>query len=139
MLEFNGWFFVLLANFLVLLFVLNMILFKPLLGLFKEREASTKGFMDEARKMGQAKEDAIAGMKARFGEAGKKARIEFDSLRNEGVENQRGQMAVAAKEASSMIEKARVEIGYDAGKARKAMADEVEKLSAEISAKVAGV
>ncbi len=139
MLEFNHWFFVLLANFLVLLFVLNKILFQPLLGTFKEREASTKGFMDNARTMEAEKESAIAGMRSRFAEAGKQARKEFEALKSEGLDNQRAQMAEAAKQAAATIERARAEIESDAAKARQALQGEVVKLSAEISLKVAGV
>lgn len=139
MLEFNYWFFVLLANFLVLFIILNQILFQPLLGLFKEREASTKGFMEEARKMEQLKEDGIADMKHRFSEAGKQARKEFETRKSDGLDNQRGQMAEAAKQAAGMIEKARTEIASDAATARQALFGEVQKLAGEIATKVAGV
>ena len=139
MLEFNHWFFVLLANFLVLLFILNKILFQPLLATFNEREASTKGFMDDARRMDAEKESAIAGMRSRFAEAGKQARKEFEALKAEGLDNQRGQMAEAGKQAAATIERARTEIESEAAKARQTLQGEVLKLSAEIALKVAGV
>ncbi len=49
MLDINKWFFVQLANFLLLLIILNIILFKPFLRLFKEREDNTKGALDSAK------------------------------------------------------------------------------------------
>ena len=48
MLEINGWFFAQLANFLLLLIILNAILYKPILRIFKERESSTSGFLEDA-------------------------------------------------------------------------------------------
>ena len=42
MLELNKWIFVLALNFLILLLILNVILFKPLLKIFKEREDTVK-------------------------------------------------------------------------------------------------
>ena len=56
MLEFNQWFFVLLANFLVLLFVLNHILFQPLAKIMRERESATIGALDEAKSMTRKKD-----------------------------------------------------------------------------------
>jgi len=62
MLELNKWFFVLLLNFLVLIYVLNIILFKPLVKLFTDRENTIKGALDAAREMSQKKEDSMAAM-----------------------------------------------------------------------------
>ncbi len=60
MLEVNSWFFVQLANFLILLFLLNTILFKPMLKLFKERDDNTKGALDSAAAMDRDKDDVLA-------------------------------------------------------------------------------
>ena len=55
MLGLNKWFFVLLLNFLALLYVLNIILFKPLLKLFSHRENSIKDSLNAARDMDKKK------------------------------------------------------------------------------------
>jgi len=62
MLEFNNWFFLLLVQFFVLLFILNAILFKPIMELFRQREQSIKGALEEAQLMNEKKDKAIAKM-----------------------------------------------------------------------------
>lgn len=132
MLEFNQWFFVLLANFLVLLFVLNTILFKPLVKIFKEREIATTGALDEARALSDKKDEAIAKMNAELLSAKSKAKEIFDSLREEGVTRQKEILSKAEAEAVEMIEKARKELQAEAEKARTALKADIEKFSEEI-------
>ncbi|HSB31184.1 MAG TPA: hypothetical protein VLD55_06245, partial [Candidatus Sulfobium mesophilum] len=76
-----NWLLILAANFIVLMFVLNAILYKPLLRIFKEREASTKGFLDAAREMGVSKEAGISKINHEISEARKKAKGVFESMR----------------------------------------------------------
>ena len=132
MLEFNQWFFVLLANFLVLLFVLNSILFQPLAKIFKEREAATKGALDEARAMVAQKEDATAKMNAELLAARNKAKDAFNTSKDAGQAVQKETMSRAEAEALAMIEKARKELQSEAEKARAALKADIEKFSEEI-------
>jgi len=132
MLEFNQWFFVLLANFLVLLFVLNSILFQPLAKIFKEREAATKGALDEARAMVAQKEDATAKMNAELLAARNKAKDAFNTSKDAGQAVQKETMSRAEAEALAMIEKARKELQAEAEKARTALKADIEKFSEEI-------
>jgi F-type H+-transporting ATPase subunit b len=136
MLEFNQWFFVLLANFLVLLFVLNAILFKPLAKVFKEREAATAGALDEAKSLAVKKEDAVTKMNAEIMSAKNKAKETFDSLREVGVARQKEMLSKAEAEAVEMIEKARKELQAEAEKARTALKADIEKFSEEIVSKL---
>lgn len=132
MLEFNQWFFVLFANFLVLLFVLNAILFKPLAKVFKERETTTAGALDEAKSLTVKKEDAVAKMNAELMAAKNKAKDTFDSLREVGVARQKEMLSKAEAEAVEMIEKARKELQAEAEKARASLKTDIEKFSEEI-------
>lgn len=132
MLEFNQWFFVLLANFLVLLFVLNSILFQPLAKIFKEREAATKGALDEARAMVAQKEEATSKMNAEILAARNKAKDAFNAAKDAGQSVQKETMSKAEAEALAMIEKARMELQAEAEKARTALKADIEKFSEEI-------
>jgi len=133
MLDFNGfWFLILLANFLVLLFVLNSILFQPLAKIFKEREAATKGALDEAKAMIVQKEDATAKMNAELLAARNKAKDAFNASKDAGQAVQKETMSKAEAEALAMIEKARKELQSEAEKARAALKADIEKFSEEI-------
>lgn len=136
MLEFNSWFFVLLAQFLVLLFVLNQILFKPLAKIAKEREGATAGSLDEARAMTAKKDEAVARMNAELLAARNRAKDVLNGFKEEGQASQKEAMSKAEAQAVEMIEKARKELQAEAGKARAALKSDVEKFSDEIVRKL---
>ncbi|KPK44484.1 MAG: hypothetical protein AMK74_05065 [Nitrospira bacterium SM23_35] len=139
MLEFNKWFFVLFVNFIILLFILNAILFKPLLQIFKEREDSVKGDLDAAKDMKEKSEEGIARLNRELAESRSKAKEIFESLKAEGVTKQREVLSATEAEALTTIEKARAEIKSDAEKARQSLRADVDKFSDEIVRKLVSV
>lgn len=139
MLELNKWFFVLLINFLILLFILNIILFKPILKILKEREASVKDHLNAAKEMEQKREEAITKMNQELLEARVKAKEIFEGIRKEGLEKQRVIIEDANRQALELIEKAKGEIRIEAEKARKKLRADVDKFSDEIVRKLVGV
>lgn len=132
MLEFNNWFFVLAANFLILFFALRAIFFKPVANVFKEREAAINGALDDAKKMVASKDEAVARMNAELLSAKKQAKGIFDSLKEEGVIKQKEMLSNAEAEAVEMIEKARQELRAEAEKARVALRADIDKFSEDI-------
>jgi F-type H+-transporting ATPase subunit b len=138
MLELNKWFFVLLLNFLVLLYVLNIILFKPLVKLFTEREGLIKGSLDAAKKMIQRKEDVMAAMDRELKEARNKSNEIFENMRKEGMSRQKETLEGANRQAHDFIEKAKAELKGESEKARQKLRTDVEKFSDEIVKKLVG-
>lgn len=136
MLEFNQWFFVLLANFIVLLYVLNIILFKPVSKVFKEREENISGALTEAKAMTAKKDEAVAKMTSELIAARNNAKKIYDSLREEGIVIQKEMLSKTEAEAVEMIEKARKELQAEAEKARAAMKADIERFSEEIANKL---
>lgn len=138
MLELNKWFFVLLVNFLILLYVLNIIFFKPVLRVLKERDASVKDYLNAAREMEQKREEAIAKMNQELQAARIRSREIFEGIRKEGLEKQRLLLEEANKEAIEMIGKAKEEIRIKAEKARQELRSDVDRFSDEIVRKLVG-
>lgn len=139
MLELNKWFFVLLANFLILAYLLNVVLFRPVLKIFKERDKATTGALDEAREMAEQRDKALALMKADLATAAKGAKETYESLRAEGLDKQRELLSKASAEAAAIAGKAGEELGREAEKARQALRADVERLSEQIVEKLVGV
>jgi F-type H+-transporting ATPase subunit b len=139
MLEFSKWFFVLLVNFLVLLWLLNKILFKPLLNVFEEREDSVRRALEAAREMEARKEGAMEEMRKGLAEAAARSKETFEALKAEGLQRQREALERANHEASSIAEQAREDLRKEAEKARKALRADVEKFSDVIVGKLVGV
>ena len=139
MLDINWTFFVLVLNFFVLIFILNQILFKPLLNLFKEREDTVKGSLDDAKNMANRREETITNMNKAFAEARGKAKELFDTFRAEGLQKQREVVTKAEAEASEFLEKAKADLRAEAERARNALRAEVDKFSDEIVRKLVRV
>ncbi len=136
MLEFNRWFFVLLVNFLVLIFVLNRILFQPIAKIMRQREGATTGALDDAKSMINKKDEAIARMNAELLAARNMAKAAFDALKEQGQSLQKETLSKAEAQALAMIEQARKELRSEAEKARVALKADIEKFSEEIVRKL---
>jgi len=130
------WLLVLTANFLVLLFLLNIILYKPLLKIFKERSDSVNGSLDAAREMNARKEEGIARMNKETAEARSRSKEVFEALRSEGLNMQKVFLSEAEENASGLLQKAREELRAEVAKARQSLKADVEKFSDEIVRKL---
>lgn len=139
MLELNKWFFVLLINFLVLLYILNIILFRPILKVIKERDSSVKDMLKAAKEMEQKREEAISRMNQELQAARIKAKEIFEGIRREGLERQKALLEEANKQALDMIGRAKEDIRVEAEKARQRLRTDVERFSDEIVRKLMGL
>lgn len=138
MLELNKWFFVLLLNFLILLYFLNIILFKPLIKLFNDREESISDSLNAAKEMDKRKEEAISALDRELKEARKGASEIFENIRKEGLNRQREMLEGANKQAHDYIVNAKAELKTEAERARQRLRSDVEKFSEEIVKKLVG-
>ena len=130
------WLLVLLVNFLVLVYILNILLFRPLLALFKERESSVKGSLEAAKEMDRKKEEGLERMHRELSEARHKAKDAFERLREEGLKSQKAFMAEAEAHAAAMLQKAREELKTETEKAKTALKADAEKFSEDIVRKL---
>ena len=130
------WLLVLAANFLGLMYILNIILFRPLLKVFKEREDTIKGSIDAAREMDSRKEEGIERMNKELSDARNKAKEVFEENRNAGLEIQKKLLSEAEATAAGMLQKAREELRSEGEKARKSLKADIEKFSDEIVRKL---
>jgi F-type H+-transporting ATPase subunit b len=131
-----NWLIVLAINFIVLMFVLNSILFKPLMKIFKERDDTVKGNLDAAKNMSNKREESISGLNRELAESRNKAKELFESLKAEAVSKQKEVHSAAEAEATAILDKAKAEIKDEAEKARKALRADVDKFSDEIVRKL---
>jgi len=136
MLELNKWFFAQLANFLLLLIILNIILFKPLLRLFKERDAGINGSLNAAKSMAQEKDNLMAGIDSKLVEGRTKAKAVFEGLSKEGTEAEKQALDSARNEAAELNKKAKAELGSAVEKARASLRTDVENFSKQIVEKL---
>jgi F-type H+-transporting ATPase subunit b len=136
MLELNKWFFVQLANFLLLIIILNIILFKPLLRIFKERDEGINGALNKAKSMDKEKDNVMAQIDAKLSEGRTRAKTTFEELSNEGMEVQKQALTAAQNEAAVLNNNAKAELGSAVEKARVSLKSDIEAFSKQIVEKL---
>jgi F-type H+-transporting ATPase subunit b len=136
MLELNKWFFAQLINFLALLIILNIVLFKPILQLFKEREKRTKGSLDEAKNMDAEKDNLLAQFDAKISEANEKARGIHGDLKNEGARVQKEAFEAAQKDAAAINMKAKQDLDAVVKETKEKLRADVKAFSVKIVEKM---
>ena len=138
MLDINQYFFWQLANFLILLFILNTILFKPFLRLFKERAEGTTGALENAKALDKEKDIILAQIDEKLSEARGNAKTVFDGLSKEGLDIQKSTVESAQNEAAEINRKAREELEAATEKARAGLKSDIEAFSKQIVEKLVG-
>jgi F-type H+-transporting ATPase subunit b len=134
-LEFR-WMIILAVQFLALIFILNIILFKPLMKIFREREDTVKGSLEASQEMIQKKDESIATLNRELAAARARAKEAFEGLRNEGLDRQKEVLSEAESAAADMLQKAREELKTEAVRARESMRADVDSFSDEIVRKL---
>ncbi|MBA4374521.1 MAG: hypothetical protein C0402_16850 [Thermodesulfovibrio sp.] len=130
------WLLLLTVNFLGLIYILNILLFKPLLKVFKEREDTVKSSLDAAKTMNDRKEDGLVRMQQELAEARQKAKEVFETMRSEGGQKQKEALSGAEVRSAEMLQGAREDLRKEVEKARQALRADVEKFSDEIVRKL---
>jgi F-type H+-transporting ATPase subunit b len=140
MLEINwGWFIVQVANFLILLVLLNRFLFKPLLNLFRERDERTTGSLKKAKEMEKEREDLFRQIEAKLSEARDKSKELFEGYSKEGIALQKSSVETATEQSYEMNKKARENLESEVVKVKDKLRSEVEAFSSSIVEKMIGV
>lgn len=121
------------VNFLVLLFILWKLLYKPLIGKMQERASAIKRSLDEAQaaRLEAQQEREQHGQKLQAAYAEAKA-IRETALK-EAAEEQRTLVDAARAEAARLIADARAEMEQDVRRARQELRQEVSDLAVTVA------
>lgn len=138
MLELNSFFFWQLVNFLILLFLLNTLLFKPFLRLFQERDRRISGSLDTAREMEAERDKLAREVEDRISGARKKAAEVFGELKTEGLSLQRSSLDEVSRETQGMNRKARADLEQETLRAKDSLRGNINDLSKIIVEKMIG-
>ena len=136
MLELNGWFFVQLVNFFLLLFILNKILYKPILKVINERKETINSLYDEIRQMEEKQREMLEEINSDIAQAQNKARAIFNSLRNTGLTRQKALVFEAEQTIIEMNEQMVKDIRSEVEKAHLKLHFQIELFSHEIIKKI---
>ncbi len=126
------------VNFLVLLFVLNLVLYKPIRNVLLKREAKIKGMQKGAKK---ASRDLVAGEEAYKGGlkiARTKGLKEKETFIDEASKEEKEILDKINKKAQANLAQIREQVANETEQARKSLEGEVEVYAKAISEKILG-
>jgi len=125
-------------NFLLLIFILNLLLYKPILGIIEKRQ---KQFDDSQEEIKRLNDDAEKKM-LEYEEKSRQAKLAAMDLKTqamaEGAEKAKGIIDAVRGEIPKIIEGFNEKLGKEVDEARKILTGQSQKISKEIAEKVLG-
>jgi len=125
-------------NFLVLLFVLNHILYKPIMRILDERKKRIYDATEECRRLDQSCEERLKLYQEQIQAAKIKAMMQKEEIRAEGMESAKRLIEGVKEEADRIITQAMERIEKEAGIAREALRRQTREMAVEIAEKLIG-
>ena len=126
------------ANFLILLFLLNIFLFKPIRGILAKRNEEENGLqssIDDYQARADQNEKGVEEGKVQARKEGVK---EKDGLKGQGMEKEQGILRDAMSAAEEKIGNARKDVDAKMADVRKSLEDQVAVFSNELAEKILG-
>ena len=132
------WFLVQMGSFLVFLFLMHTILFKPFLKTITERDDLIQSGLDAAKRAEAKRAEIIASVDKELKEASLKAQEILSKSRAEGLEEQRKLLEKAQADASALTEKAAAELAAARDTARGRLRADVDVMADQIARRLVG-
>jgi F-type H+-transporting ATPase subunit b len=126
------------ANFMILLVVLNVLLYKPLRAALAARKATIDGDLAKARATEEQIQAQVAEYEAKLQEARQRGSQERTALRQAAVAEEGRLLGAANEAASRRLQELKGQVADEAASARQALRGETEALARQIAGKVLG-
>ncbi|MDO3378473.1 ATP synthase F0 subunit B [Geoalkalibacter halelectricus] len=138
MIDFNWTFFLQLANFLILIYLLNVLLFRPLTRVMDERKQATTGGHQRARDLEEQIQAKMAAYREQLQAAKAEAATERAALRLAAGEEEARILGAAHQKAADQLKAIRNQVDQEAAAARQSLRDSAGQLAQQVASKVLG-
>ncbi|KPK15682.1 MAG: hypothetical protein AMK69_27080 [Nitrospira bacterium SG8_3] len=138
MISVSPFLFVQMANFILLIFILNAILYKPVRNILIERRKKIQGAQEAIEGAKQSADEAGQAFKTKMGDAKMKGHQEKEALKQAGQEEEKRLLDEINQKAQAELETVLAQIAKDAESARGKLKGEIEGFSAAIAEKILG-
>lgn len=138
MIEINTTFWIQLVNFVILMFVLNVILYKPVLKAMDKRRQYLQDLDDEVTSLEKSVDEKMADYEETLRQARLDAMTERADVQRQASDEGKAINDAARQEISQIMEGFKKKIEKELADARKILKSQAEKISVEISEKVLG-
>jgi F-type H+-transporting ATPase subunit b len=125
-------------NFLLLLFVLNLILFRPIRKIIKERNQIVETFNSDITSLTGEAQASMEEFEEKILEAKKEGVGRVQSMKDEGEEAEVELIATTTQEVQARIEEARKKVASDIQDARTELQKQVQTFSVAVTEKILG-
>lgn len=126
------------VNFIVLIFVLNFLLYKPILKIIDKRKQQLEESDEEVKELHQVVEQKMAEYEEKVRQAKLEAMEQKNIVQQEGSEEGEKLIEIVKNKISQIIEESHIEIGKEMDEARGILENQSRKTSIEIAEKVLG-
>ena len=126
------------ANFLILMFLLNALLYKPILGIMDKRKKQLQDTDEEIKRLNQSVEERMAAYEEKLRKAKMDAVEKKQEIVKEGAEQAKIFIDAAKSEIPGMMEKFHAEMNKEVEEARHILTNQSQKISVEIAEKLLG-
>lgn len=131
-------FFIQMANFIALIFILNAILYKPIRKILIERKKKIQGHKEGIEGLQRDASEKEETFQAKIGEAKTKGFQEKEALKQTGQEEEKQLISEINQKAQAELEAVRGQIAKDAEVARRGLQRDIKVFSAAIAEKILG-
>ena len=131
-------FFIQMANFIALIFILNAILYKPIRKILIERKKKIQGYEEGIEGLQRDASEKEETFQAKIGEAKTKGFQEKEALKQTGQEEEKRLISEINQKAQAELEAVRAQIAKDAEVARRGLQRDIKVFSAAIAEKILG-
>ena len=126
------------VNFLVTIFVLNVLLIKPIREIIKKRKGLMADQLEKIEGFNSNAEGKVADYETQLAAARKEANDIRTAMKDEGTAEEQKLMSAAGEEASSTIQAARAEIKAEVKGAMDQLTKDVDKFAEAATGKILG-
>ncbi|MFH1139438.1 MAG: ATPase [Pseudomonadota bacterium] len=138
MIDINGSLLIQIANFLVLLVVLNYLLYRPIRTILLKRKEKFEGYEADISRLTAQVRDSLKDIDDRLAEYRREGFTKKDDLKGRGLEEEKKILAAAAQKAEVEIQKVKEQVKTEIGTARAALKTELDLFSVQLAQKVLG-
>ncbi|KPJ66451.1 MAG: hypothetical protein AMJ45_03825 [Syntrophobacter sp. DG_60] len=125
-------------NFILIMFILNALLYRPIRQALKKREEKISEDKGEAERLDQEAEIRLNEWNKGLEEARKAGLERQEQFRKDGKDEERGIISKMREEVGDHLEKMRAEMAKDTEATRATLKTEAESFSVEIAKKILG-
>ena len=126
------------ANFLFLLFLLNIIVYRPIRRIISKRKADMSSSEDTTQTWRQKAEKCSQEYEENILETRKQGLSQRENIKDEGIKKEREMLRVTYASVEERIDEARKEIQDRIAQAKQSLQTELEAFSRELAEKILG-